>query len=99
MYILYQERVLNRNGLEQPYLDYHFKGFPLIASISKLTKIQSDIRYIENKILEYTLSIINEQQGAISANTYMTLIDSEKSSFYTGDLIVYYWEIVQHRQV
>ena len=83
----YHEKVLNRDGQEQPYLDYHFKGFPLIASISKLTKIQSDIRYVENKILEYTLSIINEQQGAISANTYLTLIDSEKSSFYTGDLV------------
>ena len=44
----YSENVLNREGKYQPYLDYHFKGFPLIASLSKLTKIQSDIRYLEN---------------------------------------------------
>lgn len=83
----YAEMVLNRDGKYQPYLNYHFEGFPLIASLSKLTKIQSDIRFIENKILEYIISVINEHEGGISANTYQTLLESSKSSFYTGDLV------------
>ncbi len=83
----YTEMVLNRDGKYQPYLNYHFEGFPLIASLSKLTKIQSDIRFIENKILEYIISVINEHEGGISANTYQTLLESSKSSFYTGDLV------------
>ena len=83
----YAEMVLNRDGKYQPYLNYHFEGFPLIASLSKLTKIQSDIRFIENKILEYIISVINEHEGGISANTYQTLLESSNSSFYTGDLV------------
>jgi gliding motility-associated protein GldM len=83
----YEEMVLNREGKYLPYLNYHFEGFPLIASLSKLTKLQSDIRFVENKILENMLTTINEHEGGISANTYQTLLESSKSSFYTGDLV------------
>jgi gliding motility-associated protein GldM len=83
----YDEMVLNREGKYIPYLNYHFEGFPLIASLSKLTKLQSDIRFVENKILENMLSTINEHEGGISANTYKTLLESSKSSFYTGELV------------
>ena len=84
---VYDEMVLNREGKYLPYLNYHFEGFPLIASLSKLTKLQSDIRFVENKILENILKTINEHEGGISANTYQTLLESSKSSFYTGDLV------------
>jgi gliding motility-associated protein GldM len=83
----YEEMVLNREGKYSPYLNYHFEGFPLIASLSKLTKLQSDIRFVENKILENMLTTINEHEGGISANTYQTLLESSKSSFYTGELV------------
>jgi gliding motility-associated protein GldM len=33
------------------------------------------------------LSTINEHEGGISANTYQTLLESSKSSFYTGELV------------
>ena len=46
----YSEKVVTSEGTESPFLEYNFQGFPMIASISKLTKIQSDIRYIENKV-------------------------------------------------
>ncbi len=83
----YEEMALNREGKYLPYLNYHFEGFPLIASLSKLTKLQSDIRFVENKILENMLTTISEHEGGISANTYQTLLESSKSSFYTGDLV------------
>jgi hypothetical protein len=85
MRFTYSENVLNREGKEQPYLDYHFKGFPLIASLSKLTKIQSDIRFVENKILENMLSTINAHEGGL--NKYQTLLETSKSSYYTNDLV------------
>ena len=81
----YAEQVLNRDGKYMPYLNYHFEGFPLIASISKLTKIQSDIRFVENKILENILSTINAHEGGL--NKYQTLLESSKSSYYTNDLV------------
>ena len=62
-----------------------FKGFPLIASLSKLTKIQSDIRFIENKILENILSTINSHEGGL--NKYQSLLETSKSSYYTGEFV------------
>lgn len=81
----YSENVLNRDGKYQPYLNYHFEGFPLIASLSKLTKIQSDIRFIENKILENILSTINAHEGGL--NKYQTLLEATKSSYYTNEVV------------
>lgn len=81
----YTEDVLNRDGKYQPYLNYHFEGFPLIASLSKLTKIQSDIRFIENKILENILSTINAHEGGL--NKYQTLLEATKSSYYTNEVV------------
>jgi len=81
----YTENVLNREGKYQPYLNYHFEGFPLIASLSKLTKIQSDIRFVENKILENILSTINAHEGGL--NKYQTLLEATKSSYYTNEIV------------
>jgi len=81
----YAENVLNRDGKYVPYLNYHFEGFPLIASLSKLTKTQSDIRFVENKILENVISTINAHEGGL--NKYQTLLESSKSSYYTNELV------------
>jgi len=81
----YSQEVLNRDGKYMPYLNYHFEGFPLIASLSKLTKIQSDIRFVENKVLENILSTINAHEGGL--NKYQTLLEATKSSYYTNELV------------
>lgn len=81
----YSEEVLNRDGQYQPFLEYHFLGFPLIASLSKFTKIQSDIRYAENKVLDLILSTINSHEGGF--NKYQTLLEVSKSSYYTNDVV------------
>ena len=48
----------------------------MIASIAKLTKIQSDIRFIENSVLNE----INNALGGGSLNSFQTLLVSEKPS-------------------
>ena len=42
-------------GKALEYLDYHFKGFPLIASITKMTLLQSSIKNIEAQLLSTML--------------------------------------------
>ena len=54
----YSEKIVNSEGTSQDFLIYNFYGFPVIASLAKLTKMQSDIRYIENKVLNEILSSI-----------------------------------------
>ena len=52
---IYSEKKLASDGTEVPFLEYEFKGFPLIASMAKMTKIQNDIRYMQNKLLSAVL--------------------------------------------
>lgn len=42
-------RIIGREDLDD-WLDYHFKGFPLIASLTKLTQIQLDVETIRRKM-------------------------------------------------
>jgi gliding motility-associated protein GldM len=45
------DKVANREGKEIFWLDYNYKGFPLVASITKMTQIQADIKTTESEIL------------------------------------------------
>jgi len=81
----YSENVVNSEGTLQPYLEYNYKGFPMIASISKLTKIQTDIRYVENKVLTQILDAV--QNKGLNFSTFQTLLETTKPVYYTSDVI------------
>ena len=76
--------VLDRDGDKIKYLRYHFDGFPLIASISKLTNMQANILAIENRILRAITEGIAIDEMALT--NYETNIYSD-TSFITGSSI------------
>ena len=49
--------IQNRDGEYINWLLYHFKGFPLIASITKLTQMQSDVKYMQRELLQAIISL------------------------------------------
>ncbi|MDH3321367.1 MAG: gliding motility protein GldM [Flavobacteriaceae bacterium] len=55
----------NREGKEIFWLDYNYKGFPLIASMAKLTQIQADIKITESEVLSAML------QGQLTSDVSM----------------------------
>lgn len=57
----------------------------MIASISKLTKIQTDIRYVENKVLTQILDAL--QNKGLNFSTFQTLLETTKPVYYTSDVI------------
>lgn len=65
------------------YLDYNYKGYPLIASIAKLTLLQSEIKNIETQVLSGLIS--NEQAKALSVTKLTTLMEQPKSAYYNGE--------------
>ena len=84
----YEDRVLKEDGSYQDYLQYNFEGFPVVASLAKLTKIQSDIRYIENKVLSDILLAITG--GATNFTNFESILvpgKSGKNVFYTSDVV------------
>ncbi len=54
--LLSTQPVTTSDGREVPWLAYNFKGFPLIASVTKLTQMQADIKSIRSDILSEMLS-------------------------------------------
>ena len=48
--------VENRDGIEVDWLEYNYKHFPLIASVTKLTSLQSDVKTTQSEVLSSMLA-------------------------------------------
>ena len=77
--------VVDKEGVKKNNLDYHFKHFPLIASIAKLTATQNDVNTIENQILNRLTG--NTAAAAASMKNYTTIVIPEKSAFFAGEAV------------
>ena len=81
----YSDDVLNSDGNYQPWLEYNYQGFPLIASLSKFTKIQSDIRAVEYEILNSLTSKTKDRK--LSLDNTDTLLETTQSAYYTNSTV------------
>ncbi|MGI9530034.1 gliding motility protein GldM [Lutimonas sp.] len=66
------EKVTNREGKEIFWLDYNYKGFPLVASITKMTQIQADIKTTESEVLGNMLQ--GQMASDVSMNNYQAIL-------------------------
>jgi gliding motility-associated protein GldM len=76
-------KVERRDGIKVDWIKYHYEGFPLIASLTKLTSLQADIKSAEEDALKAMLQ--GELTEQISLANYSTLLKTEKSAFYSGE--------------
>lgn len=76
-------KVERRDGVKVDWINYHFEGFPLIASLTKLTSLQADIKATEQDALKAMLQ--GELTEQISLSNFSTLLETEKSAFYSGE--------------
>ena len=72
-----------KDGVEVPWLNYNYEGFPLIASKTKLTSLQNDIEVTKSELLSKMLA--GQQATALSFTQYNTLLEQSKSAFYAGE--------------
>ncbi|MCL6218653.1 gliding motility protein GldM [Zunongwangia pacifica] len=70
-------------GTKKPWLTYNFEGFPLIASITQLTQLQSDVKTTENDVLSAMLQ--DQLSDEVSMSNYTTILETEKSAYYQGE--------------
>ncbi|SEL65687.1 protein involved in gliding motility GldM [Aquimarina amphilecti] len=77
------EDVKDRDGVSKDWLDYNFKGFPLVASITKLTQMQADVKTTETKVLSALLA--GELQKDASATNYKAVVVPDKTAFFSGE--------------
>ena len=77
------EKVSNKDGKKIDWLNYHFQGFPAIASYTKLTAMQNDVKVTESDMLSLFLgNIVSE---ATTLNNYQAIVLADKSAFFAGE--------------
>ena len=75
--------VKDGDGVTKKYLDYHFKGFPSISSLTKITSFQNDVKKAEADI--YSILLGKAAVEASSMSKYTALVVLEKSAYFQGE--------------
>ena len=76
-------KVPNKDGKKIDWLDYHYKGFPAIASYTKLTAMQNDVKVTEANM--FNLFLGNTLDAAVSLKKYQAIVLADKSAFFAGE--------------
>lgn len=79
------DKITDTQGIERDYLEYHYKGFPSIASLAKLSALQNDVREIEHEA--YNIFMGNTLKKAASMKNYQAMVITDKSVYFSGEKI------------
>jgi gliding motility-associated protein GldM len=78
--------VFSKNeGKKVEWLEYNFKGFPLIATITKLSQLQADIKTTESDIISGMFQ--SDLVAAASLTAYQPIVIPEKTAFFQGEAV------------
>jgi|SaaInl5LU_22_DNA_1037371.scaffolds.fasta_scaffold03058_7 gliding motility-associated protein GldM len=75
--------VKNKDNKTQGWLQFNYELSPFIASKTKMSQIQSDVKTTETEILSKMLG--SQQEAAMSFTQYNTLLEQSKSAFYANE--------------
>jgi gliding motility-associated protein GldM len=75
--------VKNNDGASVKFLDYHFKGFPGIATLAKLSAWQNDAKKGESDVISAALGKAAVQ--AASYSNYQAIVVLEKNAYFQGE--------------
>ncbi|MDR6300226.1 type IX secretion system motor protein PorM/GldM [Mesonia maritima] len=77
------EEVVDGEGVKKEWINYHFIGYPLIASLTKLTQWQNNIKTVENQLLSAMMQ--GEQASQLSMSKYQAIVIPDKTAFFSGE--------------
>ncbi len=72
-----------RDKVKVDWINYHFEGYPLVASLTKVTQLQADIMSTEQEVLKGLLE--GNLTEAVSLKNFATSLEASKTAFYTGE--------------
>ena len=72
-------------GATLPWIDYNYKGFPLIATVTKLTQLQADIKATESDVMASMFQ--SDLIAAASLTKYEPIVVLSKSVFFQGEAV------------
>ena len=75
-------KVKNREGNTIGWVQYNYEGFPYIASVTKFSQLQSDIRQTEQDF--YKAMLGEKMKEELSMKHYTTLLEQTRGAYYTN---------------
>ncbi|MGL2987216.1 gliding motility protein GldM [Flavobacterium sp. RSSA_27] len=77
--------VKNKEGVNIKYLNYHFKGFPAVASVAKLSAWQNDVKKAEADV--YNSALGKAAVEAASYSNYQAIVVLDKNAYFQGEQV------------
>ena len=77
--------VITKEGLKDKYLNYHFKGFPGIASLAKFSAWQNDVKKAESDIIAAALGKAAVSEASYSKFKAIVVLD--KNVYFQGEAV------------
>ena len=77
--------VKNKEGLKDKYLSYHFKDFPAIATVAKLSTWQNDINKAESDV--YSAALGKAAVAAASYSNHQAIVVLDKNAYFQGEAV------------
>ncbi|EGV43539.1 gliding motility protein GldM [Bizionia argentinensis JUB59] len=75
--------VTNRDGNKVEWLDYNYKGFPLVASLTKMTQLQADVKTTQSEVLSSMLA--GKLKVEASLTNFDAIVVPSKTAFFSGE--------------
>ena len=77
--------IKNRDGMDQPWLNSNFQGFPLVSSLAKFSMMQNDIRQTEHDVFATLMGKELKMSSSVNETNYISLLKTEKGAYYQGE--------------
>lgn len=74
---------VKKDGVNKNWIEYNYVGFPLIATLTQLSAIQSDVKTAQSEILSKMLQ--GQLVSAVSMSNYEAIVIPSKTAFYSGE--------------
>lgn len=73
-------------GATQPWIRNRYEGFPLVATLTNLSVIQSDVKTTEKEVYNSLLGKQLSADAAISEATYKAIVLPSKPAYFQGEV-------------
>ncbi|MGG7033693.1 MAG: gliding motility protein GldM [Flavobacterium sp.] len=77
--------IVDREGVKKKFLNYHFEHFPAIASLTKLSAYQNNIKKTESDI--YSALLGKAAIQAASYSNYQAIVVLDKNAYFQGEKV------------
>ena len=77
--------VANKEGIKVKFLNYHFEGFPQIASVAKISAWQNDTKKFETDVINQALGKAAVDESSYSKFEAIVVLD--KNAYFAGEQV------------